>query len=123
MTAFLGKIFSVSEDGNLEYYMADVTMVIRVFGMDYWSDDWKLRNTVKGFIPVFVMFLYAFLFEAYYVINYYNNADIILHSFIMSSISELAFMKLLIISLNYKKIRSLIVQMKNEFWNFNVEET
>lgn len=115
----LSKFFTIAEDKSFDYYISDITMVLKVFGLDLWSADWKLRKVSRFFIAFVVGFLYAFAFEAYYFAFYRSDVDLMLQSFIVSGGAEMLLIKFSAFIWHRDQIKVLVTQIKTDFWIFN----
>lgn len=118
----LSKFFTVAEDKSFDYYISDIAMVLKVFGLDLWSADWKLRKVSRFLIAFVVGFLYAFIFEAYYFAFYRSDVDLMLQSFIVSGGAEMLLIKFSAFVWHRDQIKTLIKEIKVNFWNFNDED-
>lgn len=104
---------------DFDYFLLDITKVLKVFGIDFWGADWKFRKSNRLILPVFLVFLYAFVFEFYYLIYYQDNPAIIVKSLFVSIGTETLLVKLTMTFWYRKEIIALLLEIKNDFWSFH----
>lgn len=126
MSSIAEKIFKIFSTENasdkFDFYMEDITRILRIYGLNSWQENWKLQEALKSVFPIIILFLYATVFEAYYVKVYFKDADVLLHAFIAASVSDLAMMKLLSIFWNREKLQKLINQIRCDFWKIENDD-
>lgn len=110
------KFFKSNDEGDFDFYFSDITKIARIFGFDFWSVDWKLRKSLRS---SFLFFFLAFnIFEAYYVAkNFGDDFDLMVRAFSFGGPSLMFLGKLVMVLVNRDKIKSLISEIRKEFWN------
>lgn len=106
---------------DFDYFMSDITSVSKVFGIDFLSADWKIRKALRLVVPFFLNFLYAFVFESYYLIYYQDDPGVIVKSIFVSMGTITFFVKLIITFWYRETIIELFGEIKNDFWSFHEE--
>lgn len=107
-------------DGDtFDYFLSDLATSARFYGINYWSDDWKLKKVARSLVPLFLIFLYAVVFEAYYVMHSSDDFGLMLHVSMISLQANLMFGKFLVLFVHRRKIRELIDEVRNDFWNID----
>lgn len=103
---------------NFDYFLSDITNVLKVFGIDFWCADWRFRKASRLIIPVILVFLYAFVFEAIFLIDYRDDPYAIVKSLHLSIGSIMMLLKLTMAFWHRKTIIELLDVIKNEYWCF-----
>lgn len=107
---------------DFDYFLSDITNVLKVFGVDFWSTDWRLGKASRLILPVIFIFLYAFVFEAIFLIYFQDEPDVIVKSLFLSVGSIMLLLKLTMAFWYRKTIIELLNVIKNEYWSFREDD-
>lgn len=106
---------------HFDYFLSDITNVLKLFGIDFWSADWKLRKAKRLILPIFFISLYAFVFEFFYFIFYQDEPGVIVKSLFVSIGAGTFLIKLTLTFWYRKTIIELLGKIKNDFWSYHEE--
>lgn len=125
MFDLLKKIFNsllVCDGETFDFYLSEITMLSRFYGIDYWSADWKMGKLVRSIIPIFIIFLLSVVFEAYFLIHSRHDLDLILTVSMWGLQGSLMLGKFVMVFVHRKKICDLIKEVRKDFWNIDEGE-
>lgn len=112
------KFFKSTEEGDFDFYFSDVTRITRSFEFNYWSPDWKLRRNLRSLVPGF--FFVFYIFEAFYLAkDFRDDFDLMVKAISVAGPSLMFLVKVAMIFVNRDEIKSLISEIRDEFWNID----
>lgn len=122
-----GKVFEyfcnllkIGDGDNFDYYFADVTRMLRKFGLDSWSPDYKAEKVAKS--AFLVLFGSYYVFEVFFVLMYRDDYDLLIQALFVAVPSAMYLIKFLMMFINRKKLAALTNQIRNEFWSVEEDE-
>lgn len=109
--------FIVEGDENFDHFISDITAISHAYGLDFWSRGWNSRRVGRSFIPLVVVFLYATVFEAYFLMEYRDDFVLMTHSLLAALQASLLLLKCLTLFVHREKFLLLTDEIRTDFWS------
>lgn len=109
---------TVDQSEIFDFFISDILKILKVFGVDIWSADWRLSKLTRLILPIILAFLYASVFAIFFLIFCQSNTSVVLESLFVSGGTEMFLIKLATTIWHRKNITQLMDKIRNEFWKF-----